>query len=293
MMTEYHIGEITVHRIVESICTDFVALQFFPKTTTQDWERHGKWMAPWAYLPETGNLVLTMQAFLVRTRRHVILVDTCVGDDKTRPLRPFWNMTKLNTFLPRLKEAGVTPDMVDYVMCTHMHPDHVGWNTRLQNGRWVPTFPNAKYLFTDIEWEATQAYHRDNPLDHFVDSVLPIMEAGQAQLVQTDFALNDEVRLMPSPGHTMGHVCVQLSSRGQHALITGDFIHSPVQCLEPEWIMRADADSAVAGKTRRRLLEHCCETGMVVCATHFPEPSFGKIVERDSKLHFAYLEPHN
>lgn len=287
-MTSYQIGDIVVHRIVESICADFVALKFFPETTSADWEHHNNWLAPWAYLPDTGNIILTIQAFLVKTRRHTILVDTCVGDDKPRPKRAFWDMMKLNTFLPRLKAVGVTPDKVDYVMCTHMHPDHVGWNTQLRNGRWVPTFPNAKYLFTEIEWQSTRALHQQEPIPHFVDSVLPVMEAGQAELVSNEFSLDDEVRLEPSPGHTMGHVCVRVSSRGQTALITGDCIHSPVQCLHPEWVMRADVDSALAAKTRRGFLENCCDTDIVVCATHFPEPSFGRIVQRDGAFWFDY-----
>lgn len=288
-MTHYRIGDILVHRIVESICTDFVAMKFFPETTSEDWERHGKWMAPWAYLPESGNIILTIQGFLVKTRHHTILVDTCVGDDKPRPARPFWDMMKLNTFLPRLKAVGVTPDQVDFVMCTHMHPDHVGWNTRLHNGRWVPTFPKARYLFTEIEWQSTLALHEQKPIPHFLDSVLPIMQSGQAQLVASDFALDDDVRLEPSPGHTMGHVCVRLSSQGQSAVITGDCIHSPVQCLEPDWVMRADIDSTLAAKTRHGFLERCCENRVVVCATHFPEPSFGHIVERKNSFHFEYL----
>jgi glyoxylase-like metal-dependent hydrolase (beta-lactamase superfamily II) len=119
--------------------------------------------------------------------------------------------------------------------------------------------------------------------------VLPVMEAGQAQLVRSDFVLDDEVRLEPSPGHTMGHVCVGLSSKGKHAVITGDCIHSPVQCLEPHWVMRADIDSVLAVKTRRGFLERCCENNIVVCATHFPEPSFGHIVKRDSAFGFDYL----
>ena len=288
-MTHYQLGEISIHRIVESICADFVAMQFFPETTADDWQHHGKWLAPWAYLPDTGNIILTIQAFLVKTRHHTILVDTCVGDDKPRPARPFWDMMKLNTFLPRLKAVGVTPETVDFVMCTHMHPDHVGWNTRLHNGRWVPTFPNAKYLFTDTEWQSTLARHQEKPILHFVDSVLPVMEAGQAQLVGSDFVLDDEVRLEPSPGHTMGHVCVALSSKGQHAIITGDCIHSPVQCLEPDWVMRADIDSNLAARSRRSVLEHCSSNHTIVCATHFPEPSFGHIVERNNAFRFDYL----
>jgi glyoxylase-like metal-dependent hydrolase (beta-lactamase superfamily II) len=290
-VTRHVLGEIVIERIVESICPDFDALSFFPGTTPADWTRHASWMAPWAYLPLTGKLILTMQAFLVRSRRHTILVDTCVGDHKSRPHRPFWDMMKLNTFLPRLAAAGVAPRDVDFVLCTHLHVDHVGWNTQLRDGHWVPTFPNAKYIFAAIEWQSFEALHRSQPQPHMIDSVLPVMEAGQAQLVATDFALDDEVWLEPTPGHTLGHVCVHLASQGKHAVITGDCIHSPVQCLEPGWLMRADADSALAGVTRRGFLERYCERDVIVCASHFPEPSLGRIVRRNNAFWFDYATP--
>jgi glyoxylase-like metal-dependent hydrolase (beta-lactamase superfamily II) len=287
-MTQYPVGQIVVRRIVESICTQFDALGFFPQTTREDWARHRGWMEPWALEPATGNLILTIQAFLVRTRHHTILVDTCVGDHKPRPTRPFWHMQKLNTFLPRLTAAGVRPEDVDYVMCTHLHWDHVGWNTQLRDGRWVPTFPNARYIFAKPEWDSFEELHRRAPQPHFVDSVWPIMEAGQAQLVGTDFALDDEVWLEPTPGHTPGHVCVHLASAGAQAVITGDCIHSPVQCVEPGWIMRADLDPALASTTRRGFLERYCDSSVMVCATHFPEPSFGRIVSREGAFWFEY-----
>ena len=287
-MTQHVFGQIVIRRIVESICVEFDALSFFPQTTQDDWVRHRTWMEPWALDPVSGRLVLTIQAFLVRTRHHTILVDTCVGDHKPRPLRPFWHMQKLNTFLPRLAAAGVAPEDVDYVMCTHLHWDHVGWNTQLRDGRWLPTFPNAKYIFAEVEWKSFEALHRRQPQPHFVDSILPVMEAGQAQLVSSDFALDDEVWLEPTPGHTPGHVCVHLASRGAQAVITGDCIHSPVQCAEPGWIMRADQDAALASATRRRFLERYCDSGVTVCATHFPEPSVGRIIQREDAFWFDY-----
>ncbi|HYG55041.1 MAG TPA: MBL fold metallo-hydrolase [Burkholderiales bacterium] len=280
------IGEIAVHRIVESICREFAALDFFPGTTPADWEEHRDWMAPRAYDPATGKLILTIQGFLLRTRHHTIVVDTCVGDHKPREARPFWHMLKLNTFLPRLAAAGVRPEEVDFVMCTHLHWDHVGWNTRLQDGRWVPTFPNAKYIFARREWESFEEFHRRTPQPHYADSLLPIVEAGQAQFVDMDFALDDEVRLEPTPGHTPGHVAVQLNSRNQKAVITGDCIHSPVQCLKPGWRMRADSDHELAGTTRRQFLERYCENRAMVCATHFPEPSIGRVVRRGDAFWF-------
>jgi glyoxylase-like metal-dependent hydrolase (beta-lactamase superfamily II) len=280
-------GGVRVDRIVESICREFAALEFFPATTDEDWARHRGWMQPHALTPD-GRLVLTIQAFLVRTRHHTIVVDTCVGDHKPREARPFWHQLKLNTFLPRLAAAGVQPEEVDYVMCTHLHWDHVGWNTRLHDGRWVPTFPNARYIFAKREWESFEAFHRQAPQPHYFDSLLPVVEAGLAQFVDMDFALDDEVRLEPSPGHTPGHVCVRLASQAREAVITGDCIHSPVQCVEPGWRMRADADHALAGRTRRDFLERYCDSGITVCATHFPEPSFGRVLRRGDAFWFDY-----
>ncbi len=243
-------------------------------------------MEPRALDPVSGNLVLIIQAFLVRTRHHTILVDTCVGDHKSRPHRPFWHMQKLDTFLPRLAAAGVNPEDVDYVMCTHLHSDHVGWNTQLRDGRWVPTFPNAKYIFAQEEWENWEQLHAREPQQQLIDSVLPVMAAGQAQLVRSDFALDDEVWLEPTPGHTQGHVSIRLASAGAQAIITGDCIHSPVQCLAPEWIMRADVDPILAGSTRRKFLERYCDSNVTVCATHFPEPSMGRITQRGNAFWF-------
>jgi len=284
------VGDIAVYRIVESICTQFEPLSFFPETTAEDWTRHRTWMErePRALDAVSGNLVLTIQAFLLRTRHHTILVDSCVGNDKPRPQRPFWHMQRLDTFLPRLAAAGVAPEEVDYVMCTHLHWDHIGWNTRLRDGHWVPTFPNAKYIFAQREWDTWEALHRKTPQVQIADSVLPVVEARQAQFVADDFALDDQVWLEPTPGHTAGHVSVRVRSRGRDAVITGDCIHSPVQCLEPGWVMRADADHALAATTRRTFLERHCDSGALVCATHFPEPSLGRVVRRDGVFRFNY-----
>jgi glyoxylase-like metal-dependent hydrolase (beta-lactamase superfamily II) len=287
-MKQHAFGQITIQRIVESICADFDASDFFPQTTAEDWTKHGAWMAPWAYLPATGKLVLPIQAFLLRSPHHTILVDTCVGDHKSRLQRPFWNMLKLDTFLPRLAAAGVAPEDVDYVMCTHLHWDHVGWNTRLRDGRWVPTFPNAKYIVARREWEDMEELHRRVPQPHYMDSILPVAEAGQVQMVGSDFSLADEVWLEPSPGHTLGHTCVRVASQGAQAVITGDCFHSPVQCLEPGWLMRADVDHAMASATRQNFLQRYCDSGVTVCASHFPEPSLGHIIQRGDAFWFDY-----
>ncbi len=286
-MLQRPLGHIMINRIIESESPDFDPYGFFPATTPEDWEPHKDWLQPNAMDPVTGNLVLTMQSYLVRTSHHTILVDTCVGDHKKRA-RENWNMTTSGTFLRRLAEAGVQPEEVDYVMCTHMHVDHVGWNTQLRHGRWVPTFPNAQYVMSQKEWEHWQVVHRETPLDHVTDSVLPIVEAGKAVFVTSDYALDDEVWLESTPGHTPDHVSVRLASNGNNAVVTGDLIHSPVQCVELGWVPRPDFDPAQASATRRSFLEHYCDSDVLICATHFPSPSFGHIAPQGEAFQFVY-----
>lgn len=286
-MLQRQLGALTINRIIESENPDFEPLGFFPETTPEDWTPHNKWLQPHAMDPVSGNLIFPMQSFLLRTRHHTILVDTCVGDHKKRQ-RPNWNMTSSGTFLIRLKEAGVQPEDVNYVMCTHMHVDHVGWNTQLRDGRWIPTFPNAKHIISEKEWTYWEGVHRDTPLDHLADSVLPIIESGQAVFVTNDYALDDGVWLESTPGHTPDHVSVHLASNGADAVITGDLMHSPVQCAEPNWVARPDFDPNLARQTRRAFMERYCDTDVLICATHFPSPSFGHIVPHGDAFRFQY-----
>jgi glyoxylase-like metal-dependent hydrolase (beta-lactamase superfamily II) len=225
----------------------------------------------------------------VRTKHHTIVVDTCVGDHKKR-VRPTWNMTTSGQFLKAFAATGVTPEQVDYVMCTHMHNDHVGWNTRWENGRWVPTFPNAKYFFSEKELEYWTRLHKETPQNQIEDSVIPIVEQGRAQLVKNDFAIGDEVRFESTAGHTPDHMSVHISSRGQEAVITGDLIHSPVQCLETEWVPRPDYDPPQAAATRRAFMERYSERDVLICASHFPSPSFGRFVREGKGFWFQYLK---
>ena len=288
-MLQRQLGHITLDRIVETESADpfFDPIGFFPETTPEDWARHKAWLQPRAMDPVSGALVLTIQSFLVRTRRHTIVVDTCVGDHKPRSM-PRWNMTSSGRYLANLTAAGVQPEQVDYVMCTHLHRDHVGWNTRLRDGRWVPTFPHATYVFSRKEYDywATQPGQRPN--EGWADSVLPVVEAGRVTWVTNDYALDDEVWLEPTPGHTPDHVSVHLRSNGAEAVITGDLLHTPAQCLEPTWAMRADFDPDLARKTRRAFLERYCGTDVLVCATHFPSPSWGRVLPRGDAFWFEF-----
>jgi glyoxylase-like metal-dependent hydrolase (beta-lactamase superfamily II) len=288
-MLQRQLGNIVLNRIIESEGADpfFDPLEFFPETTPEDWARHKAWMQPRAVDPASGKLVLAIQSFLVRTRHHTVLIDTCVGDHKPRSV-PSWNMTASGKFLANLAAAGVQPEAVDYVICTHLHRDHVGWNTRLRDGRGVPTFPNATYVFSRKEYDYWETQLGQRPNEGWADSVLPVVEAGRVAWVANDYALDDEVWLEPTPGHTPDHVSVRLASNGAQAVITGDLIHTPVQCMEPTWAMRADFDRELARKTRRAFLERYCATDVLVCATHFPSPSLGHIVPRGDAFWFAF-----
>ncbi|MEE8396342.1 MAG: MBL fold metallo-hydrolase [bacterium] len=281
------VGELKIDRIVESENADIDPTSFFPGTTPADWERHRGWLQPTAMDPKTGNLILPIQSYLLRTRHHTILVDGCVGNDKPRE-RHHWNLAGGEAFLKGLSAAGVAPEQVDFVLCTHLHADHVGWNTRLREGRWVPTFANARYVISRHEFEFWNGRHATRPLAHFGDSVLPVLEAGQADLVENDFTIDDAVWLEPTPGHTPHHLSIRVSSLGRHGVFLGDVMHSPAQCAEPHWGARTDWDPAQGRKTRRAFLEKYCESDVLVFSAHFASPSVGRIARDGEAFRFQY-----
>ena len=205
-----------------------------------------------------------------------IVVDTCIGNDKTRS-NPFWNQLH-GPFLEDLARAGFARETIDLVVCTHLHVDHVGWNTMLVDGRWVPTFPRARYLLGRTEWAHWSAAGYDADGDVLGDSVRPILDAGLADLVESDHRLSDEVWLEPTPGHTPGHVSVRIRSKGRDAVITGDLMHHPVQCAEPAWASNFDVDPEAARRTRRAFLERYADGSVAVFGTHFATPTAGRIV---------------
>jgi glyoxylase-like metal-dependent hydrolase (beta-lactamase superfamily II) len=222
-------------------------------------------------------LILCFQSYIVRTPHHTILIDSCIGNDKPRPLRPKWNMKTDDTYLRALKAAGFSVADIDFVMCTHLHVDHVGWNTRLEGGRWVPTFFNARYLFGKTEFDYWTEQHAKTAVPAFGDSVLPVVEAKRAEIVRDDFAIGDHLRILPTPGHTPGHSAFVLGREKDDAVFAGDLIHSPLQALHPELSPRFDVDQAQAAVTRRNFLERYCDTDTLCCTAHFPSPSTGKI----------------
>jgi glyoxylase-like metal-dependent hydrolase (beta-lactamase superfamily II) len=270
------IGEITIRRIVEQEGPFLPAFDVFPTLTSELLDENRHWLAPKA-LDRDGRLVFSFQSYVVRTPRHTVLVDSCIGNDKARPTRPEWNLKRDGTFMCALAAAGFGVEDIDFVMCTHMHVDHVGWNTRLMDGRWTPTFPKARYLFSKGEFDYWTEQHAKTPAPSFGDSVLPIVEAGQAELVRDDYALDEHVRLLPTPGHTPHHVSVCFGRHRDDAVMTGDVLHSPLQARHPELSSRFDVDMDVSAKTRRRFFERYCDTPTLCCTAHFPSPSIGRI----------------
>ena len=282
------LGEMTIARVLEFAAPDFPPLDFFPDTVEEDWAPHRAWLQPRAMDPATGNLIFPMQSYLVRTPHHNILIDTCVGNHKERPWRETWHQRSDTTYMDGLARHGLTPDDIDFVMCTHMHGDHIGWNTKLVDGRWVPTFPNARYVFSKKEydsWNTNEEADRHGP---FADSVLPIVEAGRAELVTNDYALDDTVWLEPTPGHTPDHVAIRLASSGANAVMSGDLMHSPIQCKFPEWRAKPDSFPDQAKQTRRGFLDRYCETDVLVCTAHFPLPSCGHVIRDGDAFGFRY-----
>jgi glyoxylase-like metal-dependent hydrolase (beta-lactamase superfamily II) len=288
MATTFQVGDMTIHRIIEQEDPLFDPLTFFPTLTPETLAEHRDWLTRMGGLDAaTGKLVLCIQSYVVRTPHHTILIDSCVGNDKDRPARPFWHRKTDDRWMRGLAATGLGLGDIDYVMCTHMHVDHVGWNTRLENGRWVPTFPNARYLFAGTELDFWTAEHAKTPNEVIADSVLPVIEAGRADIVAGDHVLNDHIRLTPTPGHTPGHFAVEIGRGGTAAVITGDLIHSPLQARYPEMSMRADTDPAQAARTRRTFLECHCEAQTLMCTAHFPSPSRGRLSRWEDGFRFA------
>ena len=212
------VGGIEWHRIIESEEPDFDVFFLLPDATEETLAPHRAWLEPRFLDPASNRLVMAMQSYVLRTRHRTILVDACVGNRKERRFHAPWAHRTSTRYLDELAAIGLAPGDIDFVMCTHLHADHVGWNTRLAGGRWVPTFPNARYLFARTEYEHWIAVNEggkkysDGCID---DSVLPVVEAGQADIVADDYAFDDEISFALTPGHTPGHVAIELASRGR------------------------------------------------------------------------------
>jgi glyoxylase-like metal-dependent hydrolase (beta-lactamase superfamily II) len=275
-MTTFKIGDATVTRIEETYEPNFDAKVFFADWDPEIVAPHLSWMVPNHFDPQTGMLKLSVHSWLITIGGRTILIDTCVGNHKPRPTRLKWHMMETR-YLDRLAAAGVKPEQVDMVMCTHLHVDHVGWNTRLDNGRWVPTFPNAKYVFSQEDYDYYGTLDRDpekGPANHgaFRDSVVPVVEAGLAQIVSGAHTLDEHFSIDPAPGHSPGHVIFKLASQNSEALFVGDVLHHVLQLYYPQWNSFACVHAENARKSRRKVLEYCAGSGALLAPVHFGDP---------------------
>ncbi len=285
----WQIGDVRVTRLVE-INAHEDPFTMLSTECEPDMGRHYPWLAPHFVTPD-WRMKISFQAFVVHTPQHTIVVDTCIGEGRVRDYDIFTNMQ--SDYLNDLVAAGYDPDTVDFVLCTHLHFDHVGWNTRQENGRWVPTFPNARYLFGRDEyqhWQAARQAGDNSHIGHFADSVDPVVEAGLVDLIGSDHQVCAEVSLFPTPGHTPGHVSVMIRSRGEDAVITGDLMHHPIQLARPDLPMNADSDKALGVATRTGFCQRFADTGVTIIGSHFCDPGAGYIVSDTKNWRLSLLD---
>ena len=249
----------------------------FAELAEADMARNAGWLGPDLLDLPGRRLGFAFNAYVLRAEGMTILVDACNGNRKQRPTALWQNDLRATTFLDNLAALGLRVEDIDLVLCTHLHCDHVGWNTTLRDGRWQPTFPRARYVMNRAEFDPYAALLRalgPARVNHgaFADSVLPVVEAGQASFVDEAHCVLDDlggrVALAPSPGHSPGHVSIHVEGGGQEAVICGDALHHPIQCDLPDLPMRVDADPGLAIRTRRALLAHCADTGAFLLAGH-------------------------
>ncbi|HAU21708.1 MAG TPA: MBL fold metallo-hydrolase [Erythrobacter sp.] len=301
-MANWQIGEARISAIVEQTLGGLEALitKAKPEALAEI-----DWLAP-NYVDDAGNMVGLVQCFVIETGGKLVVVDTCVGDNKDLPSNAEWNQQQFG-LLEKFEAAGFDPDKVDLVLCTHLHLDHVGINTRLVDGVWQPTFKHARYLFARSEYEYWKAEAEREPVDPETlekpfdkmraafhqtqihaheQSVEPVMAAGLAELVDPPCQPLPGIFLVPTPGHTPGHVSVAVGAGDAKALITGDSFHHPCQIARAEWATVADIDRDASTETRRTILDQLAGTDVLMLGTHFAEPNGGRIVEDGDSYRF-------
>ena len=262
----WKVGNVKITKIVELETVGHT--RFILPLASNEEIRKLPWLIPY-FATEEGRLKMSIHALVVETPTRRIVVDTGLGNDKQGRNIPTWN-NRHGPFLDELTTAGFPPDSIDTVLCTHLHVDHVGWNTRLVGGRWVPTFEKARYVFGRTEY----AYWRDHSTEPdkaaiFADSVAPVEAKGQADLVASDTRICEEIALIPTPGHSPGHVSLHIRSEGEEGLLTGDVAHHPCQMAHLDWSSTADSDPVQSAKTRRELFARFADRPVLVIGGHF------------------------
>ncbi len=271
-MLKWKIVNVTVTRVVDTVWP--ISPRFLFDQVDRDTLAGIPWLKP-HFIDADGKMLLSIHALLIESEGRKIIVDTCLGNDKQDRFVDDWNHRK-GDFLEQLADAGFPRESIDTVLCTHMHVDHIGWNTMLVDGRWQPTFSNARYLYAKDEWAHNEAINP--PETEFIDSVKPVADAGLVDLVEHTHQVTSEVCLEPTPGHTIGHVSVHIRSQGEEAVITGDMTHHPCQFTNPDWSSRVDFDRSQSSQTRHDFYTRYADQPVLVIGTHFATPTAGHIV---------------
>lgn len=277
----WKIGDVEVARLVEVNAFED-NMWMLLEGATEEFVQQYKWLVPHFATPG-GKMIISFQCFVLRSQGKSVMIDTCIGADRKREFDVFCNLQ--TTFLEDLEYAGFPRTSITDVLCTHLHFDHVGWNTMKVDGKWVPTFPQARYLFGKKEydhWIHLRDTHGYHDVEHLYDSIAPVVEAGLVEYISPDYRITDEVSLFPTPGHTPGHMSVLIESRGQKAVITGDMMHHPIQLTDPGRHARFDMDKAQGGRTRLEFVERFGDRDVLIIGSHFSEPTSGWIVRDTS-----------
>jgi glyoxylase-like metal-dependent hydrolase (beta-lactamase superfamily II) len=289
LQMQWALGASTLQRVVESEGPLLSPFEVFGDCTQAHLDANRDWLQPRFQDPASGLLSITIQSFLVRQPGLTILVDSCGGNGKERARPHFHRQNR--PWLDTLRASGVTPEQIDIVLCTHLHVDHVGWNTRLENGRWVPTFPNARYLIAQREWDywrsaGPAALQRTG--DFITDSVLPIIESGQADMIGDEHAIRSDISVEPAHGHTPGQKMMRLGSGSGEALLIADLMHHALQVRYPQWSTRFCVDPDQARQTRINFFQENADSGRLVFPCHFPSPTGGRILRDGSGYRFVF-----
>jgi glyoxylase-like metal-dependent hydrolase (beta-lactamase superfamily II) len=262
----WKVGKVSITKVVELETVGSTRF-ILPLADRQEIQKL-PWLVP-HFATDEGRLKMSIHSLVVETPNRRIVVDTGLGNDKQGRGIPAWN-NRNGPFLETLTAAGFPPDSIDTVLCTHLHVDHVGWNTRLVGGKWVPAFPSARYLFGKAEFEHWRD-HSDQPGQAavFNDSIKPIIDAGACDLIASDARLTDEITMIPTPGHSPGHMCIHIASDGEEALLTGDVAHHPCQMAHLDWSSAVDFDPVQSAATRRQLFSHFADRPTLLIGGHF------------------------
>ena len=279
---KWRIGDVTITKVVE-LTSASLGEYILPDATADELQKI-PWIEP--FVDSDSRMVLSFHSLIVQTSERLLIVDTCIGNDKVRNyLR--WNLMQ-TSFRADLEDAGFKVDAFDTVLCTHMHVDHVGWNTYRRDDQWLPTFANARYLYAQEEWDHWQRESQDDYGPVIEDSVQPIFDLGLADLVDSTHQVSDEIQLVPTPGHTPGHVSVNIRSRGEEAIITGDIFHHPCQIAHPTWCATADTDQEAALRTRQVFLTEYADRPVLCIGTHFAGVTAGRLVSDGDTYRLDY-----